>query len=74
MSLFNKTPNAPVKQTIESVQMDTMKLSYRYKIAINILVFTVLGFIGGYFASTIIIQDTQSKIVNSIELSVKDQQ
>lgn len=72
MNLLKK--KTPVKQTIESLQMDAMKVSYRYKIAISILAFTVLGFIGGYFASTVIISDTQKSVVNTIEISLKADQ
>jgi len=74
MSLLNKTPQAPVKQTVESVQMDALKKENRYKIAISILVTAVVFFIGGYFVSLVIVKDAQSAVKNSIEVTLKQDQ
>lgn len=70
---MNKQVKELVPQTIESVKMDALKKENRYKIAISILVTAVVFFIGGYFTSLIIVKDAQATVVNSIELSVKNQ-
>ena len=58
-------------QTIESLKLDAMKVSHRYQMAIAILVFSVLGVIGGHFLSVNITSDAQAKVVNSIQLTAQ---
>jgi len=64
MKTTTKTP-----QTIESLKLDALKVSHRYQMAIAILLFSVLGVIGGHFLSVNVINDAQAKVVNSIKIT-----
>jgi len=64
--MSNKTPKV---QSIETLKLDAMKVSHRYQLLLVAFAFTVLGVIGGYFLSINVINDTQSKVVNSIQLT-----
>lgn len=55
-------------------KLQATKVHYRYILAISILAALMGGFIGGWFVSGQVINDAQSKAVNSIELSVKQGQ
>lgn len=48
-------------QTIESVKLVEFKKQSRLYMVIIALVFSVAGFIGGFFASVQVITDTQAK-------------
>lgn len=66
--MSNKTPKV---QTVESLKLDAMKVSHRYQIALVAFAFAVLGTVFGYFMSVTVINDTQSKVVNSIQISAE---
>lgn len=61
----------PKEQTIESLKFAAKETNYKWGIAMTALVTLVAGFIIGYFASITVINDTQSKVVNSIELTAQ---
>ena len=59
----------PKEQSIESLKYAAKVTNYRWAIAMTALVTLVVGVILGYFMSITVINDTQSKVVNSIELT-----
>jgi hypothetical protein len=61
------------KQTIEQLLEREKKKTRRIVTAVVFAVGILIGTIVGYFQAINIITDTQNKIVNSIEVSVKDQ-
>lgn len=60
------------KQTVESLKLKATKVHYRYILVLSVLVSLAAGAVFGYFASINITSDANSRVVNSIELSVKD--
>ena len=56
-------------QTIETLKLDALKVSHRYQIALVAFAFVSLGTVFGYFMSIQVINDTQSKVVNSIQVT-----
>lgn len=75
----NKTETVKIKSTPEleaykaQVKLQQTKVHYRYAIGLTAITMIVAGFILGYFMSVNVIGDTQAKVVNSIEVSLKDQ-
>ena len=65
-----KKTTEPTPQTIESLKFAAKETNYKWTIAMCILIFTVLGAIGGYFLSINVITDTQSKAVSVFSSAV----
>ena len=66
-------PNKEKKpQTVESLKLEYSKKSHRYHLLFTAIAFTIFGIVFGYFLSINVINDTQSKVVNSIEVTLKD--
>lgn len=63
-------PKQEKAQTIESLKFSAKETNYKWGIAMTFIVSSILGIVGGWFLATTMIHDTQSKVVNSIQLSV----
>lgn len=63
---------APEKQTIEQLLEKERTKTRRIITAVVFAVGILIGLIGGYFQAVNVLTDTQNKVVNSIQVSVKD--
>jgi len=59
------------EMSIADYKLAMSKQSHRYHLILTAIAFTVIGTVFGYFLSINVINDTQAKVVNSIQLSVK---
>lgn len=68
--------NGQDKETLESykskVKLQTTKVHYRYALALTAFTVLVIGLILGYFVAISQITEAQSRVVNSIQVSLKD--
>jgi hypothetical protein len=52
------------EEYIKEVNIKELKANFRTIYLVSVMAFTILGFIGGYFASINIITDSQSKALH----------
>jgi len=69
---MSKQEKAQKEMSIADYKLAMSKQSNRYQKVIIAVGFLIAGIITGWFLSQTVINDTQSKVVNSIELSVKE--
>ena len=62
------------EMSIADYKLAMSKQSHRYQLLFVAIAFGLVGMVGGYFLSINVINDTQRKVVNSIEVSVKETQ
>lgn len=69
------TTKENTKETLEtykaSVKLNSVKVHYRYAVTISNILTAIVFTVVGYFLSLNVITDTQSKVVNSIEIVSK---
>jgi len=61
------------KLTIQDLLDEEKAKNRRIITAVLFAVGVLIGLIGGYFQAVNVLTDTQSKVVNSIQVSLKDQ-
>ena len=73
---MSTTPKIEVEETLESFKAITkikeLKVHYRYCMILALIAGLAIGLIAGYFLSIEITSSAQSRVVNSIQLSVKN--
>ena len=64
------------EMSVADYKLAMSKQSHRYQLLVTSIAFTIIGTVIGYFMSINVINDTQSKVVNSIQVTAvsKDQQ
>jgi hypothetical protein len=72
----NKTeqPKETLEQFKSKVALNNVKTHYKYALVITNILTAAIFIIVGYFLSIQLINDASSRVVNSIEVSVKDNQ
>ena len=59
------------EMSIADYKLAMNKQSHRYQLLVVAIMFTIIGTVAGYFMSVNVINDTQAKVVNSIQLTAQ---